>query len=104
MPVTRPARFDVLVCYDVNTTTPDGARRLRRVAKVCVGYGQRVQYSLFECTLSDTLLEKMRGKLLDIIDHDQDSLRIYFLNGPRDQRQETHGRDGWVDYLGPLIA
>ncbi len=100
----RPERFDLLVCYDVDTTTTAGVGRLRRVAKVCEGYGQRVQYSVFECTLSDMLLAKMRAKLLDIMDSEQDSLRIYFLYGPRDRRLEVHGKDGWVDFQGPLIV
>jgi len=100
----RPVRFDILVCYDVNTTTPAGEKRLRRVAKACEGFGQRVQYSIFECTLTDILLDRMRSKLLDIIDSSTDSLRIYYLFGHRDERLEVYGRDGWVDYLGPLIT
>jgi CRISPR-associated protein Cas2 len=100
----RPERFDLLVCYDVNTTTTAGEARLRRVAKACEGYGQRVQYSVFECSLTDMLLDKMRAKLLDIIDREQDSLRIYRLYGPRDERLEVYGRDGYIDFSGPLFA
>lgn len=104
MKALRAPRFDILVCYDVNTTTVPGEARLRKVAKACEGFGQRVQYSIFECTLSELLLERLRAKLLDIIDIDQDSIRIYYLYGPRDQRLEVHGRDGWVDFLGPLVT
>ena len=104
MKAQRIARFDVLVCYDVNTTESAGRRRLRRVAKACEGYGQRVQNSVFECTLSDALMDKLRAKLLDIINRDEDSLRIYFLAGPRGSRQEVHGRDHWTDMSGPLVV
>lgn len=104
MPSVRPLRFDLLVCYDVNTTTRAGVKRLRKVAKVCEGYGQRVQYSTFECTLTDVLLARMRSKLLDIMDSNEDSLRIYHLYGSREDRLEAYGRDGWVDYMGPLIT
>ena len=100
----RPTRFDVLICYDVNTIESAGRKRLRQVAKACEGNGQRVQNSVFECTLSDALLEKLRAKLLDIIKKEEDSLRIYFLYGPRESRLEVYGRDTWVDMSGPLIA
>lgn len=100
----RPIRFDVLVCYDVNTVEAAGRKRLRKVAKGCEAYGQRVQNSVFECTLSDALLEKLRARLLDIINRDEDSLRIYFLFGARETRLEVYGRDTWVDMSGPLIA
>jgi CRISPR-associated protein Cas2 len=100
----RPTRFDVLVCYDVNTTDSAGRKRLRKVAKACEGYGQRVQNSVFECTLSEALLEKLRAKLVDIIHREQDSLRIYFLYGGRETRLEVYGRDTWTDMSGPLIA
>ena len=104
MNVQRPDRFDVLICYDVNTLTASGRRRLRKVAKTLEGSGQRVQFSVFECTLSDALLLKLRTKLLDIIDMQEDSLRIYYLPGARERYLESFGRDGWVDFLGPLIT
>jgi len=95
--------MDILVCYDVNTETAEGRRRLRRVAKACEGSGQRVQFSVFECSLSESNLQRLRGKLLDIIDKEQDSLRIYRLVGDRAQSVEAHGRDRYVDFSGPLV-
>ena len=100
----RPARFEILVCYDVNTLDSPGRSRLRKVAKACEAYGQRVQFSVFECALSDVLLEKLRARLLGIINPNEDSLRIYYLYGPREKWLEKIGRDGWVDFLGPLVV
>ena len=99
----RPERFDILVCYDVSTVTAEGEARLRRAAKTCERYGQRVQYSVFECTLTEMLLDKMRAGLIDIMDAQQDSLRIYYLYGAREKRLEVHGLDKYVDFMGPLI-
>lgn len=96
-------RFDIVVCYDVETATKEGKSRLRKVSKACVNYGQRVQYSVFECNLTETLLHKLRTKLLDIMDMKTDSLRIYYLHRRRDQFVEVHGRDTWTDFQGPLI-
>jgi CRISPR-associated protein Cas2 len=96
--------MNVLVAYDVNTLTADGRRRLRKVAKACEGMGQRVQYSVFECAVNETQMAKLRITLLRIVDEDEDSLRFYFLRGPREEVVEAHGRDGYIDYQGPLIA
>ena len=96
--------MNLLVCYDVNTQTPAGRRRLRRVAKACEGYGQRVQHSVFECTVSDTVLERLRQRLLAEIDAKQDSLRIYYLGSDRTAVVEAHGRDHYVDFTAPLIV
>ncbi len=102
MKPVRPERFDVLVCYDVETVTDAGKRRLRQVSKACVNYGQRVQYSVFECNLTEALLFKLRSKLLDIMIMKTDSLRIYYLRGARTDFLEVHGRDDWTDFSGPL--
>lgn len=83
--------------YDVSTETPKGRKRLRRVAKVCEGYGQRVQLSVFECSVTRTQMEQLRGTLGEIIDPELDSLRIYRLEGPRDHAVEAFGRDTWID-------
>lgn len=69
--------MNLLVTYDVNTLTPEGRRRLRRVAKVCEGYGQRVQYSVFEVQCSRTAFARMATELNEVIDLSEDSLRIY---------------------------
>jgi CRISPR-associated protein Cas2 len=69
----------VLITYDVNTETPLGRKRLRRVAKQCVNYGQRVQNSVFECVMDAAKCREVQHKLEQIIDKDKDSLRFYNL-------------------------
>lgn len=69
--------MNLVVTYDVATTTSTGRRRLRRVAKICEGYGQRVQYSVFEVVCSQTDLAKLIRKLEDVIEPSEDSLRFY---------------------------
>jgi CRISPR-associated protein Cas2 len=69
----------VLVTYDVTTTTTEGQTRLRRVAKTCQNYGQRVQHSVFECLVDPAQFVKLKSKLLKVIDEREDSLRFYFL-------------------------
>ena len=69
----------VLVTYDVNTTTADGKRRLRNVAKKCVAHGQRVQNSVFECLLDEAQYRMLKAELTQIIDERTDSLRFYQL-------------------------
>lgn len=69
----------VLVTYDVVTKTKSGEKRLRKVAKVCENYGVRVQNSVFECIVDAAQYKEMKLKLIDIIDHDEDSLRFYEL-------------------------
>ena len=96
-------KMDIVVTYDVNTLTKEGRRRLRRVAKVCTGAGQRVQWSVFECSVSDVQFERFKQRLLSEIDTEEDSLRIYHLPGGRDHVVESYGRDGYVDFSDPLI-
>ena len=69
----------VLITYDVNTKTAQGIRRLSRVAKVCMNYGQRVQNSVFECLVDSTQFAMMKKQLWDIIDLERDSVRYYIL-------------------------
>lgn len=95
--------MELLVVYDVATTSSSGRKRLRRVAKACEGYGQRVQFSVFECTLSDMQLEQLRMRLDEIIDHEQDSLRIYRLMQPRERFVEVLGRPLSHDLHDALI-
>lgn len=69
----------VLITYDVNTETPLGRKRLHKVAKQCLNYGQRVQNSVFECIMDAAKCREVQYKLEQIIDKDKDSLRFYFL-------------------------
>ena len=94
----------VLVCYDVNTTTPEGRRRLRRVAKACLNYGQRVQNSVFECLVDPAQWETLRGRLLEEYGEEEDSLRFYFLGANWRRRVEHVGAKATIDPEGPLIA
>jgi CRISPR-associated protein Cas2 len=96
-------RSDYLICYDVKTTSAAGEWRLRNVAKACERYGQRVQYSVFECFLSEMLLDRLRSKLLDIYDSDVDSIRIYNLSAPG-KKVEVLGQDRHIDFHAPLIT
>ena len=73
--------MDVLVAYDIADTEGAGASRLRRVAQVCEKYGQRVQFSVFECRLSPERLARMIGDVEDVIDSDEDSVMVYRFSG-----------------------
>lgn len=97
-------RKDLLVSYDVNTEDKDGRKRLRRVAKVCKNFGQRVQYSVFECSVNEMDMERLRSKLTNIINPEEDSLRIYHLRGLRDDYIETYGLDRYVDFQDDLLV
>ncbi len=93
----------VLVTYDVRTESPTGAKRLRHVAKACKDYGQRVQYSVFECLLDPAQWTQLRQRLIDIIDPAEDSLRFYFLGAHWKNRLEHIGAKAGYDPEGPLI-
>ena len=93
----------ILVCYDVNTETREGRRRLRRVAKVCESTGQRVQKSVFECQLDLALFEKLERALLKEIDPKQDCLRLYRIPETRGFEVLEHGMFKAVDFDGPLV-
>ncbi|MFZ3207984.1 MAG: CRISPR-associated endonuclease Cas2 [Geobacteraceae bacterium] len=82
----------IVVAYDVNTETPKGRKRLRRVAQVCKNFGQRVQKSVFECQVNEMKFEELRRKLLGEIDKGQDNLRLYRLTEPRDKHVEEYGQ------------
>ncbi|MCD6395942.1 MAG: CRISPR-associated endonuclease Cas2, partial [Spirochaetaceae bacterium] len=81
----------VLVSYDVAVTTLGGARRLRRVAKECQNYGQRVQYSVFECVVNPAQWTVFKNKLESIIDNKTDSLRYYYLGANYKKKVEHFG-------------
>ena len=94
----------VLVSYDVRTSEPGGARRLRRVAKVCRNFGQRVQFSVFECLVDPAQWVRWRQQLIDEIDEEADSLRFYFLGANWRGRVEHVGAKASLDQEGPLIV
>ncbi len=94
----------VIVCYDVNTETKAGRRRLRRVAKVCEGTGQRVQKSVFECQVDLMQMEELERRLLREIDLEQDCLRLYRLPDTRGCEVREHGRFKAMDFDGPLVV
>jgi len=94
----------VLVSYDVSTISPGGQGRLRRVAKTCRNYGQRVQFSVFECLVDPAQWTVLRQKLLEIIDPETDSLRFYFLGSNWRRRVEHIGAKESFDQEGPLIV
>ena len=82
----------ILLTYDVNTASESGARRLRMVAKACEAYGLRVQKSVFELDLDPAQLVALKGRLSDIIDVEQDSIRLYNLGANWKRRIEVLGR------------
>lgn len=94
----------VLVSYDVSTETREGRRRLRRVAKVCLDYGQRVQKSVFECKVGPAQLELLKHELLEIIDMAEDNLRIYHIVEPLEKHVLEFGKFRAVDFEQPLIV
>ncbi len=92
----------VLVSYDV-ASEDNGQRRLRRVARACQDYGQRVQYSVFECIVDPAQWAVLRNRLIDEIDPEKDSLRFYFLGSNWKHRVEHVGAKKSIDQDGPLI-
>ncbi|WP_027358751.1 CRISPR-associated endonuclease Cas2 [Desulforegula conservatrix] len=93
----------VLITYDVSLEDYGGQRRLRRVAKACKDYGQRVQYSVFECIIDPAQWVKLRQRLFSEIDPEKDSLRFYFLGSNWERRVEHLGAKPGIDQEGPLI-
>ena len=94
--------MNVLVAYDVSTADKAGEKRLRRVARACQDFGQRVQKSLFECAIGPTDWVRFRGRLLEEIDAENDSLRFYFLDA--DIRVEHVGAAKPIDLEGHLVV
>lgn len=93
----------VVVSYDVATSKDGGTRRLRRVAKACEDYGQRVQNSVFECDVDPDRWALLKLQLLDEIDPAEDSVRFYFLGSNYERRIEHHGAKCVPDLKGPLV-
>ncbi len=94
----------ILVSYDVSTETREGRRRLRRVAKTCLGYGQRVQKSVFECQVNAAQLEVLKTELLDIIDLAEDSLRMYRILEPLAKHVMEFGKFKAIDFTDTLMV
>lgn len=93
----------VLVSYDVNTQTPEGRKRLRRIAKSCQNWGQRVQLSVFECLVDPAQWAVLRDELVSIMDEGKDSLRFYFLGANWEKRVEHVGAKPAINPEGTLI-
>jgi CRISPR-associated protein Cas2 len=94
----------IILAYDVNTEDREGRRRLRRVAKVCKNYGQRVQKSVFECSVNQMQFEQLKRELVSEIDKACDNLRIYRLVGARDCVIDSFGVDSFVNLDETLIV
>lgn len=93
----------ILITYDINTTTNDGKRRLRLVAKTCQNYGQRVQNSVFECKVDEGQFRIIKYQLYKIIDHEKDSLRFYRLGKNYEKTIEQMGNNKSYNIESPLI-
>ena len=93
----------VLVSYDVAVTTEGGQRRLRRISKECKNYGQRVQYSVFECVIDPAQWVKLKNKIESIMDKNNDSLRYYYLGANYKNKVEHVGAKPSLDIDEPII-
>ncbi|MFZ7131154.1 MAG: CRISPR-associated endonuclease Cas2 [Eubacteriales bacterium] len=93
----------ILITYDVSTVTSDGRKRLRKVAKTCQNYGQRVQNSVFECVVDSTQLATLKIQLVKIIDKEHDSLRFYRLGDNYKTKVEHFGIKESIDIEDTLI-
>lgn len=93
----------VLITYDVSTTSAEGRRRLTRVAKKCLNYGQRVQNSVFECILDPTQFRRLKYELEALIDKEKDGLRFYNLGENYKAKVEHIGAKRSYDMESPLI-
>lgn len=91
----------ILICYDVATVESAGRKRLRKIARACSDYGQRVQNSVFECRVGKTQWTVFRERLLNEINTNEDSLRFYFLDS--DVNIEHHGTKKPINLEEPLI-
>ncbi|MFF0528718.1 CRISPR-associated endonuclease Cas2 [Nocardia amikacinitolerans] len=95
--------MELLITYDVETTTPEGAARLRKVAKICEGYGHRVQKSVFEVTCTPTTRLRLEAALDSTIDHNRDSIRIYQLSQGTFANARHRGTSVNPPHNGPLV-
>ena len=93
----------ILITYDVDTTTTEGAKRLRKVAKECVNYGHRVQNSVFECVVTEVQYKLLYNNLQQIIQQETDSIRFYFMGKNWERHIVTLGRDESLNISSTLI-
>lgn len=94
----------VLITYDVNTEDPEGKRRLRRIAKQCVNYGQRVQNSVFECLLDPAQAKMLKHTLCGLMNEKTDSLRFYYLGKNYQTKVEHFGAKASYEPEGVLMV
>ena len=96
--------MDILVAYDIADTEGVGAVRLRRIAQVCEKYGQRVQFSVFECRLSPERLARMIGEIQDVIDRHRDSVLVYRFPGRMADSRVRYGRSAAHELGQPWVV
>jgi CRISPR-associated protein Cas2 len=94
----------ILITYDINVTSSKGQSRLRKVAKICVNYGQRVQNSVFECKVTEAELLMMKKQLEDVIDKETDSLRFYRLGENYNKKVQHIGAKQTYKFDDPMIV
>ena len=94
----------VLITYDVSTQDKEGKKRLRKVAKECVNYGQRVQNSVFECILDSSQALLLKDKLCSLIDTEKDGLRFYYLGNNYTTKVEHFGAKAGYEAEGVLMV
>jgi CRISPR-associated protein Cas2 len=95
--------MNILIAYDVSTETAAGRKRLRKVALACLDFGQRVQKSVFECSVNEMQYEEVLRRLLEIIEEKEDSLRVYRLIEPKEKYVQVYGVNTAVDFEEPLV-
>ncbi|NLJ78467.1 MAG: CRISPR-associated endonuclease Cas2 [Tissierellia bacterium] len=93
----------ILITYDISTTTKEGRKRLRNVAKICLNYGQRVQNSVFECKVNEGQLRMIKQQLSETINHEKDSLRFYRLGKNYERTVKQMGKNTSYNIDKPLI-
>ena len=94
----------VLITYDVCTSDTAGRKRLRKIAKECVNYGQRVQNSVFECVLDAAQCRQLQHKLVSLMDAEKDSLRFYYLGNNYQAKVEHFGQKQSYEPEGVLMV
>lgn len=94
----------LLITYDVSTQNNEGKRRLRKVAKECMNYGQRVQNSVFECVVDASQALLLKDRLISLIDKERDSLRFYYIGNKYDTKIEYFGAKSTYEPEGVLMV